>query len=179
MEHTARDTGSEEYRDSEKYQLRHWQLTRPDSLAELIARINRIRREQPALQSDAGLQFHRTDNEALIVYSKRTRAIDATSGTGTPAGAAPTDAADSDADVILTVVNLDPHHTQAGWLDLDLAALGVDTARAFQAHDLLSGARFLWRGARNYVALDPQTAPAHVLRIRHHVRSERDFDYFL
>jgi starch synthase (maltosyl-transferring) len=159
MEHEARESGSEEYRDSEKYQIRHWDLTRSDSLSEFIARVNRIRREHPALQSDAGLLFHPVDNDALIAYSKTA-----------PGGA----------DAILTVVNLDPHHRQSGWLQLDLDALGLAAERSFQAHDLLSGARFLWQGRRNYVALDPQqTGPAHVLRIRRRVRTERDFDYFL
>jgi starch synthase (maltosyl-transferring) len=157
MEHLARDAGGEEYLDSEKYQLRRWQLDRPESLRELIALVNRIRREHPALQSDAGLVFHRTDNETLIAYSKATP---------------------DRSDVILTVVNLDPHHPQSGWVDLDLAALGLDAEQPFQAHDLLSGARFLWRGARNFVLLDPEKGPAHVLQARRRVRTERDFDYF-
>ena len=98
------------------------------------------------------------DNEALLCYSKTSP--DATN-------------------MVLTVVNLDPHHTQAGWLELPLDELGLDESRPFQAHDLLSGARFLWQGRRNYVALDPQQAPAHVFRLRRRVRSERDFDYFM
>ncbi len=161
MEHEARDPGSEEYRDSEKYQLRHWQRERRDSLRELITLINRIRREHPALQSDAGLCFHGTDNDALIAYSKSCPEAEASQ------------------DVVLVVVNLDPHHVQSGWLQLDLGALGVAAEKSFQAQDLLSGAHYLWKGSRNYVALDPTSTPAHVLRIRRHVRSERDFDYFL
>ncbi|HTX23885.1 MAG TPA: alpha-1,4-glucan--maltose-1-phosphate maltosyltransferase [Steroidobacteraceae bacterium] len=157
MEHEPREPGSEEYRDSEKYQIRAWDLDRPGSLRDLLARLNRIRRESPALQQDRGLAFHRTDNEALIAYSKSTP---------------------DQSDTILTVVNLDPHHVQSGWLELDLATLGVDTDQTFQAHDLLSGARFLWRSARNFVRLDPERGSAHVLRVRRRVRTERDFDYF-
>ena len=71
------------------------------------------------------------------------------------------------------------HHVQSAWLELDLEALGLDASRPFQAHDLLSGARFLWQGPRNFVALDPSQGPAHVLRLRRHVRREQDFDYFL
>jgi starch synthase (maltosyl-transferring) len=158
MEHTARDPGSEEYLDSEKYQVRYWDRSRADSLSGLITRVNRIRRENPALQSDEGLRFHAVDNDALVAYSKR--------------------AADG-SDTILVVVNLDPHHAQAGWVSTATAIAAADDANGFQAHDLLSGARFLWKGARNYVALDPATTPAHILRIRRRVRSERDFDYFL
>ncbi len=157
LEHVARDPGSEEYLDSEKYQLRRWDLDRADSLADLIARVNRIRRENPALQSDRGLCFHRADNEQLLCYSK---------------------ASEEGENVVLTVVNLDPHHLQAGWVELDLAALGLQAGEGFQVHDLLSGARYLWQGARNYVELDPASTPAHVFRVRRRLRSERDFDYF-
>jgi starch synthase (maltosyl-transferring) len=83
------------------------------------------------------------------------------------------------ANVVLTVVNLDPHHTHSGWVELPLAELGLDLDRSFQAHDLLSGARYLWHSARNFIELNPQVVPAHILRIRKKVRSEQDFDYFM
>ena len=158
MESSAREAGSEEYLDSEKYQLRHWQLHRPDSLRSLLARVNRARRENPALQSNQGLRFCPIDNDQLIAYLKR----DAATG-----------------NVVLVVVNLDPLHVQSGWLELDLASLQLDPRADFQVHDLLSDQRYLWRGPRNYVSLDPGRIPAHVLRLRHRVRSEHDFDYFL
>jgi starch synthase (maltosyl-transferring) len=157
-EHVARESGSEEYLDSEKYQLRQWDLAREDSLAPFIARVNAARRENPALQRDGGLAFLPTDNDQLIAYSRAT---------------------DDRSNALVVVVNLDPHHVQAGWLTLDPAALGVDAARPFQVHDLLTDARFLWSGPRNFVELDPTRAPAHVFLLRRRVRSERDFDYFL
>jgi starch synthase (maltosyl-transferring) len=156
MDQRPRESGSEEYLDSEKYQLRSWSRDDPASLKDLITRLNRIRRENPALQSNAGLKFHPIDNEALIAYSKT-----------------------SDEDSLLVVVNVDPHHAQSGWLQLDLAALALPIDAPYQMDDLVSGARFLWRGARNYVALDPAGTAAHLFRIRRKVRSERDFDYFL
>jgi starch synthase (maltosyl-transferring) len=156
MEHTAREPGSEEYLYSEKYQIRQWDLGRADSLAALIGRLNRARRENPALQADWSLTFHGIDNEALICYSK----------------------ADGD-NVVLTVVNLDPYHAQSGWTALDLEALGLDEATPDQMHELLSGGRYLWQGARNFVQLDPERVPAHVFRLRRKVRTEHDFDYFL
>jgi starch synthase (maltosyl-transferring) len=158
LESQPREAGSEEYRDSEKYQLRHWSVERPDSIWSLIARINRIRRENAALQSDAGLHFCGIDNDQLIAYLK----IDAASG-----------------NAILTVVNLDPHQPQSGWVDLDVDALKLDAEQPYQVHDLLSDQRYLWRGRRNYVMLDPHRAPAHVFRLRRRVRSEQDFDYYL
>jgi len=169
LENRAREPGSEEYLDSEKYQMRLWDRVRDDSLQELIARINRIRRENAPLQSDRGLKFHDIDNENLIAYSKASRLEDA------PSGGSSSTVGDS----VLVVVNLDPHHTQSGWLQLDLRTLGLPSEGSFQVHDLLSGARFLWRGARNYVSLDPAHSPAHVFRIRRRVRTERDFDYFM
>ncbi len=157
LENRPRERGSEEYVDSEKYQLRHWDLAAPHGLRDLIALVNRVRRENPALQTPAGLRFHPTDNEQLLCYSRSAEAADNT---------------------IVAVVNLDPHHAQSGWLELDLAAIGLETGRPFQVHDLLTGARYLWSGGRNYVQLDPQQVPAHLFRVRRRVRSEQDFDYF-
>jgi starch synthase (maltosyl-transferring) len=158
MEHRAREPGSEEYLDSEKYQLRHWDLERADSLRAYLAALNRIRRENPALHADASLRFHPTDNDQLLAYSKQT--------------------ADR-ANQIVCVVNLNPHHAHSGWVELDLASLGIEPDRPYQMHDLLSGARFLWNGARNFVQLDPQRSPAHVFRVRRRLHREQDFDYFL
>jgi starch synthase (maltosyl-transferring) len=158
LEHAPREPGSEEYRDSEKYQLRHWDLAREDSLAPFVARVNAARREHPALQRDGNLVFVAVDNDELLAYARQS---------------------EDRGDVVLVVVNLDPHHVQSGWITLDLEALGVDATRPYQAHDLLTDARFLWNGPRNYVELDPARAPAHLFVLRRRVRSERDFDYFL
>jgi len=158
MEHRPREPGSEEYLDSEKYQLRHWDLERADSLRAYIAAFNRIRRENPALHADASLRFLPTDNEQLIAYAKQT-----------PDGA----------NQIVCVVNLSPHHTHGGWVELDLGLLGIEPDRPYQMHDLLSGARYLWNGPRNFVQLDPQRSPAHVFRVRRRLHREQDFDYFL
>jgi starch synthase (maltosyl-transferring) len=77
------------------------------------------------------------------------------------------------------VVNLSPHYVHSGWLQLDLHSLGVDAGRPFQAHDLLTDAHYLWHGERNYVRIDPHSVPAQIFRLRHRIRTERDFDYFL
>jgi starch synthase (maltosyl-transferring) len=157
MESKPMRQGSEEYLDSEKYQVRHWNLERPDSLRELIAAVNRIRRDNVAMQSDASLEFHPVDNDQLICFSKRSP-----------------DASN----VILTVVNLDPHHVQSGILDLKLNLLKIDANQPYQANDLLTGARYLWKGSRNYVELNPSSVPAHIFRLRRRVRTETDFEYF-
>jgi starch synthase (maltosyl-transferring) len=157
-ENRPREWGSEEYLDSEKYEIRPWEVTRRDSLKDFIARVNRIRRENPALQQDGNLNFHEMNDEQLLCFSKHN---------------------DDGTNMVLVVVNLDPHHTHRGWLNLDLEVLGLDDTSPYQVHDLLGDARYLWSGPRNYVELDPAVVPAHIFRVRRKVRTERDFDYFM
>jgi len=158
LEATPREPHSEEYLNSEKYELRNWNLTRADSLALFIARLNTIRRGNAALHSNESLRFLAIDNEQMIAYSKATPGLD---------------------NVLIMIVNLDPNNVQSGWVSVDLGALGVEPDAPYQVHDLLTDAHFLWHGARNYVRLDPARVPAHVLRVRRRVRTEQDFDYFL
>jgi starch synthase (maltosyl-transferring) len=157
-ENTPYEPGSEEYLNSEKYELKHRDLDSPGSLRDFIARINRIRKHNPALQSDRHLRFHKTDNPSLICYSKAT---------------------DDLSNMIIVIVNLDSFHNQTGWVDLDLDSLGLDATHAFQVHDLLGEGRYLWQGARNFVELIPESLPAHILHVRRWVRTETDFDYYL
>ncbi|MGE5312337.1 MAG: maltotransferase domain-containing protein, partial [Nitrospirota bacterium] len=157
-ENRPREWGSEEYLDSEKYQIRPWEVTKRDSLKDFIARVNRIRRENPALQHDGNLNFHEVSDEQLLCFSKHD---------------------DDGTNIVLVVVNLDPYHTHRGWLNLDLEVLGLDDTSPYQVHDLLGDARYLWSGPRNYVELDPAVVPAHIFRVRRKVRTERDFDYFM
>jgi starch synthase (maltosyl-transferring) len=150
--------GAEEYLHSEKYERRSWDLARADSLADFIAALNRARRDNAALQSDEGLSFVSVDNDQLIAYTKTS--------------------ADR-SNIIVCVVNVDVQHPQSGWVELDLPALGLEPQQAYQMHDLISDARFLWSGPRNFVMLDPQRCPAQVMRLRAQRHRERDFDYFL
>lgn len=158
LEHEALREGGEEYRDSEKFQLRAWDRRRGDSLADFIAMLNRVRRENPALQSDAGLRFLNIDNDQMLAYAKMTSDL---------------------SNIVVCVVNLDPHHVQSGWLEFDPDVMGMAPQQAYQMHDLVSGAHFLWHGDRNFVSLDPQRSPVHVMQLRRHLRRENDFDYFL
>ncbi len=145
MEHTPREPGSEEYRGSEKYEIRRWDLERRDSLAPMIGMVNRIRRENPALQDNRSLRFHGVGNDQLIAYSKST---------------------EDRSNVILSIVNLDPRSAQSGWTSLDLGELGVPGDEPFEVEDLLTGAVYVWSGPGNFVQLDPVDAVAHVLRVR-------------
>jgi starch synthase (maltosyl-transferring) len=157
-ENQPREPGSEEYLNSEKYEIKFWDIDRSNSLKDFIARVNRIRKENPALQGDTNLRFHAIDNEKLICYSKNTEDL---------------------SNIILVVVNLDPHYTHSGWVDLPLNELGLDSTQPYQVHELLSDARYLWQGSRNYVELNPNISPAHILRVRRRIRTERDFDYYM
>ncbi len=148
--------GSEEYLDSEKYQTRQWDLGRADSLGDLLGRLNRIRRDHPALQHDRGLTFHPTSNPRVVAYSKQ-------HGDST----------------VLVVANTDPYNVQWADVDVQLQKLGMSADEPYQCHDLLTDARYLWHGYHNTVKLDPGESPAHVFAVRRRRRTEHDFDYFV
>jgi starch synthase (maltosyl-transferring) len=141
-ERVPREPGSEEYLESEKYEIRQRDLDAPGGLSGLLTTLNRIRRAHTALQDDRGLRFHDVDNEALLCYSKVS--MDRSS-------------------LVLMVVNLDPAAAQAGWVTLDLASLGLDPDAPYPVRDELSDRVFTWNGARNFVQLTPGEQPAHIL----------------
>ena len=144
-EHVPVKPGSEEYLDSEKYEIRPRDFQQADSLAELIRRVNDIRRTHAALHWDRRLRFHQTDNRHLICYSKQS--------------------ADG-SDLILTIVNLDPHYMQHGFIRLPLTDWGLAPESAVDVRDLLSDERYFWRGEWNYVRLDPEARVAHILHVQ-------------
>src|SRR6185369_6935954 len=123
-----------------------------------ITRINRIRRENPPLRTHGPVRFLAIDNDQLLAYLRTSP---------------------RDEPPVLVIVNLDPNYVQSGFIELPLEELGLDRKRAYQMHDLIGEARYLWQGARNYVQLDPKASPAHIFRLRRHVRTEHDFDYYL
>ena len=135
--------GSEEYLNSEKYEVKSRKLYDPATLRPFISRVNAIRRENEALQSNDSLRFHSVDNDQLICYSKKTTDMK---------------------NVIVTLVNLDPVWPQSGFVELPMEELGFDVRHPYRMVDLLSGAKFRWQGSRNYVELRPHEMPAHILR---------------
>jgi starch synthase (maltosyl-transferring) len=143
-QHAAVREGSEEYLDSEKYQLRQWDLDDPLSLAPLLARLNAIRRDHPALQHQRGVHFHLSDNDQILCYSRR---------------------APDGADAVLVVVNLEPVQPQSAWLDVDLAALGLPYESTYLVADQLGDGVYTWTGAWNWVRLDPTDRPAHIFTL--------------
>lgn len=134
---------SEEYLDSEKYQIKQRDRNAPQSLVPLIRDLNRIRRENRALQTNTSLHFHSVDNPQIICYSKATPDFSNT---------------------ILVVVNIDSFYDQSGWTQLDLDRIGISPGENFLVRDLLNNAQYVWRD-RNYVALRPGIQPAHIFRV--------------
>ena len=147
-EHVAVRPGSEEYLDSEKYQLRPRDWTAAEAekrtLAPFITQLNQIRRDNPALQQLRNLRFHGTESDQIIAYSKMAK---------------------DGSDPIIVVVNLDPHGARESVVNLDLPALGLAWSDTFSVHDLLTGNTWPW-GQRNYIRLDPFATPAHILAVR-------------
>jgi starch synthase (maltosyl-transferring) len=149
--------GKEEYLHSEKYEVRPWDWDAEGNLKDFIARVNKIRRENPALQTTWNLKFYEVDNEYLIFYGKATEDF---------------------SNIILVAVNLDPFHTQSGWAKVPIKELGIPTDEPYLVHELLSDDKFIWHGENNYVQLDPRVSPAHIFRVRKRIRRETDFDYY-
>jgi starch synthase (maltosyl-transferring) len=137
--------GREEYLDSEKYQYKERDWSAPGNIKDWIARLNKIRKENRALQLYTNLRFHDADNDAILFYSKMTAARD---------------------NVILVVVNLDPHRKQNSFVYVPVESFGQMESDVYQVQDLLSGANYTWRGGRNYVELDPNIQPAHIFLVR-------------
>jgi starch synthase (maltosyl-transferring) len=141
---TPREKGSEEYLNSEKYEIKHWDLESPDSIRDVVSRVNTIRATHPALQRTNNLTFHEIDNDQLIAYSK----VD-----------------ENTKDLVLTLVNMDAWHTQSGWVHTDFGAHGIGKETPFQVRDLLSGKTYTWHGEHNYVELKPNEMPAHIFEV--------------
>jgi starch synthase (maltosyl-transferring) len=144
LEHTAVREGSEEYLDSEKYQLRTWDLDRDDSLAPLLARLNRIRHEHRAFRNLHTLHVHACEDPGILCFSKTD-----------PAGGRP----------VIVVVNLDPFNRHSAFVDIDLAAIGLPYGADYDVVDQLGGVTYRWSGNMNYVDLAPWSASAHVFTV--------------
>jgi len=137
--------GQEEYLNSEKYQFKQRDWDAPGNIKNYLTKLNRIRRQSRALREYENLRFQTVENEQIIFYSKATEALDST---------------------ILVLVNLDPYNTQSGFAYVPLESFAINDGDPFQVEDLLTGEKFIWRGRRNFVMLDPHSRPAHIFRLR-------------
>ncbi|MEX2081308.1 MAG: alpha-1,4-glucan--maltose-1-phosphate maltosyltransferase, partial [Dehalococcoidia bacterium] len=136
--------GSEEYLDSEKYELKWRDWKSPTSLAPYLTRLNAIRNDNPALRGYTNLRFHASTNPDLLAYSKAT---------------APGD------NRVLVVANLNPQSPEEGMVTLDGPPLQLTVQDSYIVHDLISGQSYPWRGLVNYVRLDPRIEPVHIFRL--------------
>jgi starch synthase (maltosyl-transferring) len=148
----------EEYSDSEKYQFKGRDWNAPGNIKDYITRLNRIRRENRALQEYTNLRFYPAENEQVLFYVKITEARD---------------------NIILVVVNLDPYQAHDAFITVPVEEFGWLEGDSYQVHDLLWDERYLWTGRRNFVRLDPHTKPVHIFRVRRWISREQDFDYFM
>jgi len=150
--------GKEEYLHSEKYEIKPWDWNATGNIRPVVERVNRIRHQNPALQGIRNIELYTTDNEAILCYGKMT---------------------DDKSNIIVTVVNLDAHHRQAGWVRLPMHRMEIDPRSPFLAHDLMTDDKYIWQGEANYIEMDPRVMPGHILHIRKRLRRETDFDYFM
>lgn len=150
--------GTEEYLNSEKFEIKLRDWKSPGNLRGFITRINKLRKDNEALKSNKSLAFYPVDNEQLLFYGKCTEDL---------------------GNIILVAINLDPHNVQDGWLEVPLEEFNIEENEVYQVHELLFDNRFLWQGRKNYVRLDPAESPAQIFLLRRRLRTERDFDYFM
>jgi len=150
--------GTEEYLNSEKFEIKPRDWKKSGNIRAFITRVNRIRKNNAALAANSSLDFYPVDNEQILFYGKNTEDL---------------------SNIILVAVNLDPHNVQDGWLEVPLEKLKLEENEVYQVHELLFDNRFLWQGSRNYVRLDPAESPAQIFLLRRRLRTERDFDYFM
>jgi starch synthase (maltosyl-transferring) len=149
--------GREEYLDSEKYQFKRRDWNAPGNIKDLVTKLNRIRRGNRSLRELDNLRFLHIENNNILCFAKATEALD---------------------NILLVAVTLDPWHPQSGWVDVPLVDFGLAHDANYQVHDLLTDERFIWRGRRNYIALDPQFRPAHIFRLRRRVGTEQGFEQY-
>jgi starch synthase (maltosyl-transferring) len=141
-ENQAVKPGSEEYLDSEKYEIRVRDWSAPGNIKQDVSKLNRIRSENAALHALGNLEMVKTDYDGIFAFRKH-----------------------APGNELLVVVNLDPHEAHETMVDVPIGAMGIDVNEAYEVTDLLTGSRYTWRGARNYVRLDPSERVAHLFRI--------------
>ncbi len=137
--------GKEEYYNSEKYEIKIWDRNQAGNLKDLIAQINKIRRENPAFQASWNVKFCDVDNVNLISYYRATEDL---------------------SNIVLMVVNLDSFHIQSGWVRIPLNKLGINFEQPYKMSDLITGEEYLWQGEWNYVELNPYTLPVHIFKVQ-------------
>ncbi|MBN1697020.1 MAG: alpha-1,4-glucan--maltose-1-phosphate maltosyltransferase [Spirochaetales bacterium] len=149
--------GTEEYLNSEKYQYKVWDWDRPGHIKAFIKKLNVIRKAHPALQSYKNLRFYAAENENILFYGKYTPDLE---------------------DIVLVIVNLDPYKKEESYISVPIEEFHIRPDESYEVIDLLSEEKFYWQGIKNFISLDPEKEPAHILLLRRWTRKEQDFDYY-
>jgi len=149
--------GTEEYMNSEKYQYKTWDWNRPGNIKLFIKTLNKIRKNNPALHKYRNLSFFIAENDNILFYAKYTENLH---------------------NIILIIVNLDPYKKQEAIIHVPLKRLDIQQEETYQVVDLLTEQKFYWKGEKNFISLDPENEPAHILRVNKKSYKEQDFDYY-
>ncbi|MBF0485895.1 MAG: alpha-1,4-glucan--maltose-1-phosphate maltosyltransferase [Candidatus Omnitrophica bacterium] len=150
--------GKEEYTDSEKYEIKNWDWNRAGNIKDVLTKLNKIRRENPALHMTRNIRFCNINNDQLLAFYKATGDY---------------------SNIVIVIVNLDSRHPQSGTLELPIHEFGISKDRPYAAHDLLTDEKFIWQGEKNFVELKAVKSMAHIIRVTKELHREQDFDYFL
>lgn len=149
--------GKEEYRDSEKYEIKNWSAIGRNRLDDFISLVNQIRKDNPALQDTYNLEFFFIPNDFLLAFGKYDR---------------------ERKNYLIVVINLDYENVQSGMLEIPLDRLGIVEDRPFMVHDLLTNHRYIWQGRRQYIELRPYEVPGHIFKVLPAMHREENFDYY-
>lgn len=149
--------GTEEYLHSEKYEYKVWDWDRPGNIKGFIGKLNKIRKNNPALQKYRNLRFYKADNDNILFYAKYTENL---------------------TNIIFIAVNLDPYKKQEALIHVPIKELGIKPDETFQVIDLITDQKFYWKEEKNFISLDPEKEPAHILLVKKWSHREHDFDYY-
>ena len=150
--------GKEEYMDSEKYEIKKWDRNKPGNIKDIIGKINKIRKDNIALQTTFNVEFYDSDNRYLLCYGKISEDL---------------------SNILIIIVNLNFFHKQSGSIKIPIERLDIPEKQSYLVHELLSDEKLMWQGSENYVELDPGKLPANIFKIYRRLKRENDFDYFL
>ncbi len=150
--------GKEEYMDSEKYEIKDWDRNKPGNIKDIISKVNKIRKDNIALQTTFNIEFYDSDNRYLLCYGKVSEDL---------------------SNILIIVVNLDFFHKQSGSVKIPIDRLNIPGKQSYLVHELLSGEKLMWQGSENYLELDPGKLPANIFKIYRRLKRENDFDYFM
>jgi starch synthase (maltosyl-transferring) len=150
--------GSEEYMNSEKYEIRKWNVYDKKSISDFIGKVNEIRNNNRIYQSNINFEFLNIDNESLLAFARYS---------------------DDYSNIHIIIINLDANWKQSGWLEVPIDKFNIERKKPYQVYDKLNNNYYIWNGSKNYIELNPENKTSHVFEIRKLKRTEENFDYYV